>query len=150
MSGDIGRLGDAVRARRAELGLSQLELWKSGGPSNSTLTNIESGRPTPIHPKTLRKLDYSLGWTPGSAYHILHRVGTDERYRPSPGGDFDAMSRTEAVPEQCAAALLYDAEQARRALERFASRQIDLDVLAARVYRLIDTAEQTVRTIRPH
>jgi hypothetical protein len=66
------RLGDAVKSRRARLGRTQLEIWQAGGPANSTLTSIESGRQTVISTATLRKLDKGLSWEPGTAARILN------------------------------------------------------------------------------
>lgn len=63
----VRRLGDAVRARRDEMGLSQMDVWKAGGPSNSTLTDIENARATKVEYRTLRKLDEALGWERGTA-----------------------------------------------------------------------------------
>lgn len=68
---DVRRLGLEVARRRSELGLSQIELWKRGGPSNSTLTGIESGVSQPPSRTTLRRLDAALEWTPGSAARVL-------------------------------------------------------------------------------
>ena len=50
--------------------MTQLDLWSAGGPSNSTLTNVESGVGQPS-PSTLRKLDAGLRWRPGSARRVL-------------------------------------------------------------------------------
>ncbi|MGW4126275.1 helix-turn-helix domain-containing protein [Nocardia sp. NPDC004711] len=67
----VARLGTYIQARRHELGMSQIDLWKAGGPSNSTLTALESGSATSISTNTLRKLDHALGWEPGSGAKIL-------------------------------------------------------------------------------
>lgn len=67
MSTNEERFGEIVKARREELDFSQIELWHSGGPSNTTLTKIESGRPGDMQRKTFRLLDKSLRWEPGSA-----------------------------------------------------------------------------------
>lgn len=68
---DIERLGDAVRARRADLDLTQLEVHGRGGPSNSTLTSIENGVASSVSSATLRKIDTGLGWERGSARRVL-------------------------------------------------------------------------------
>lgn len=67
----IQRLGEAVKARRNELGVSQLEVSHSGGPANSTLTSIENGNQTALNYKTLRKLDVGLRWPREHALSIL-------------------------------------------------------------------------------
>lgn len=65
------RLGDAVKLRRAQLGLTQIDVWHANGPANSTLTAIESGTTTTISPATLRRLDTALKWPKGTAVAIL-------------------------------------------------------------------------------
>lgn len=64
-------LGERVRTRRSELGLSQLDAHAAGGPSNTTLTAIENGQAATISSGTLRKLDTALQWAPGSARRVL-------------------------------------------------------------------------------
>ncbi|WP_052059910.1 helix-turn-helix domain-containing protein [Rhodococcoides fascians] len=140
-----------MRDRRAQLSISQVELWKAGGPSNSTLTNIESGRDMPVHPKMLRKLDFALGWPPGRAYELLHgdSLGDAGAHEHPPlevtgcdgAADTAGAPRPVVLAEPVIAALLYDADQARRALVRYSNRQLGFDAVAARLYRLIDTAE---------
>lgn len=70
MSSNAKRLGEYVLARRDELQVSQLEVWQAGGPSNTTLTKIESGHLTKLERATARKLDAGLGWEPGSARRV--------------------------------------------------------------------------------
>lgn len=68
---DLANLAQHVRARREELDLTQLDVWNAGGPSNSTLTAIESARPPAPSRSTLRKLDHALRWVEGSAKAAL-------------------------------------------------------------------------------
>lgn len=70
MSTKAERLADAVRRRREELDLTQLDVWMAGGPSNSTLTTIENGRAESLPRATARKLDAALQWEAGSARHV--------------------------------------------------------------------------------
>lgn len=70
MSTNAQRLGEYVLARRLELDLNQLDVHAAGGPSNSTLTNIENGRLEDLTRATARKLDKGLRWQPGSARSI--------------------------------------------------------------------------------
>lgn len=67
MSTNAENLGRCVKERRAELELTQLEVWMAGGPSNTTLTNIENGLLASLTRTTARKLDVALRWAPGSA-----------------------------------------------------------------------------------
>jgi len=68
---DLKRFGSIVKDRRAALGMTQLEVWQSGGPSNTTLTKIENAEGAPPSGLTLRKLDHALRWSPGSAKRAL-------------------------------------------------------------------------------
>lgn len=68
---DLANLAKHVLARREALDLTQLDVWNAGGPSNSTLTAIESARPPAPSRSTLRKLDHALRWTEGSARAAL-------------------------------------------------------------------------------
>jgi transcriptional regulator with XRE-family HTH domain len=65
------RLADAVRERRAHLGLAQGELADRGGPSIVTVGQIERCQIARPQAATLRRLDDSLGWTRGSASRVL-------------------------------------------------------------------------------
>lgn len=67
------RLGDAVLARRADLDLTQLDVWQAGGPSNTTLTKIEGGQVETLPRTTARKLDTGLQWVPGSARDLFEK-----------------------------------------------------------------------------
>lgn len=67
-------LGEAVRNAREESGFSQRELTLRGGPSDTTLGQIESGTWTAgpgRSASTLRKLDRGFGWPPGTAAAVL-------------------------------------------------------------------------------
>lgn len=67
MSANAQRLAEAVRARREELDLTQLDVWMVGGPSNTTQTEVENGRLERLTRTTARKLDHALQWEAGSA-----------------------------------------------------------------------------------
>ncbi|KZF02532.1 hypothetical protein A2J03_28575 [Rhodococcus sp. EPR-157] len=135
MFGDVARLGLAVRDRRARLGLSQTDLWRSGGPSNSTLTNIENGRQVPVSSFTLRKLDEALKWGTGCAYSLLH-------------GDEGPVSVSMPGAELRAHNLAAAAAEARRALARFADNQIGFQELEACVLLLATEAEAVANDAR--
>lgn len=76
----LEHLGRVVRFHRETLGLTQLDLAKRGGPSNTTLTKIENGEEPPPSPSTLRKLDAGFGWPQGTARRVLHE-GIEPRYQ---------------------------------------------------------------------
>lgn len=69
---DYDALARAVTTRRVdELGLTAVEVQARGGPSVSTLTQIERASGTGYTLATLAKLDRALGWEPGSAVGTL-------------------------------------------------------------------------------
>lgn len=93
MTDDLTNLANHVKARRAQMDWTQLDVYARGGPSNSKLTEIEDARPPSPSRATLRKLDVGLGWAPGSAKACLAggepSVGSDPQDEPqyveSPG-----------------------------------------------------------------
>lgn len=84
------RLAGAVRARRDELGLKQVELATKAGISEPTVRVIEGARRRSYQKATLRALSQALGWTPDSADRILE--GQD----PEPSGE-DVPSASEEM-----------------------------------------------------
>lgn len=69
---DQQRFGQVVLARREELGLSQRDVWKAGGPSGPVWTGIENASGPVPQQRTLAKLDKALQWTAGSARRVLN------------------------------------------------------------------------------
>lgn len=65
------RLGEAVRRRRMELGLSQRAVADRGGPSIRSLNKLEQGEPPRPTGSTLSKLDVALDWIPRTAASLL-------------------------------------------------------------------------------
>lgn len=95
------RLRDAVKARREELDLNQMEVWQAGGPSNTTLTAIEQGRLETLTKATAQKLDKGLRWRPGSAKAVFEGSGQAE---PADATQvildlMDRVRRTDLSPE---------------------------------------------------
>jgi hypothetical protein len=97
----LRRLGDAVAARRDELGLTQLDVFHAGGPANSTLTGIENATMPTLTYSTLRKLDKGLRWPPETALGYLAGKRLDQ---PSISGALD--TRLENVPTAALAAIV--------------------------------------------
>ncbi|QHJ86386.1 immunity repressor [Gordonia phage Kuwabara] len=60
------RIRDAVAAS----GLTQTQIAKRGGPSDTTLRKIMDGDLVGISAATMKKLDIGLGWTPGSSVRV--------------------------------------------------------------------------------
>jgi hypothetical protein len=61
------RLGAAIKARRAELRLTQHGIRDAGGPSQATVVKLESPEGVPgITPETKKRLEQALRWVPGS------------------------------------------------------------------------------------
>ncbi|MBZ4613587.1 hypothetical protein QRB38_25705 [Mycobacterium avium subsp. hominissuis] len=65
------KLGEAVRARRHELGLTQADIRGLGGPSPAIVGAIENNRAAQLSPRMRRGLDQALQWEPGSVNAIL-------------------------------------------------------------------------------
>ena len=105
----MSRLGKAVAARQAELGLSDHEVHAAGGPAPATLQRVKSGE-AGFRATTYRRLDRGLRWLSGTA----------KAYTIPPAGE-----RQHDGPHVCRAVDLTDeellAEIARRLGERGAN-----------------------------
>ena len=82
-------LASAVASRRAELGLTQVDVAERGEVSVDMIRNIEHVRRTPkrVKPATARALEYALQWEPGSVETALaggDPVPASDRARLSP------------------------------------------------------------------
>lgn len=64
-------LSAAVIKARHDLGITQEDVERRGGPSVATLGTIERRRNVGLRPKTLRTLDIALGWPLGTAGALL-------------------------------------------------------------------------------
>lgn len=64
---DWEALAKAVRARRADLQLSQGAVTAAGGPSDLVISRIENNEEPRPRLDTLRKLDRGLRWQPGTS-----------------------------------------------------------------------------------
>lgn len=67
------QLAAAVRARRTELGLTQVDVATAGHVSVDMIRNIEHRRRTPkrVNPRTARAIEDALKWVPGSIEDTL-------------------------------------------------------------------------------
>jgi transcriptional regulator with XRE-family HTH domain len=65
------RLGKAVRGRRLELGLTQVQVSERGGPSSETLRMIENNRAGRLSYRLRRHLEDALEWEPRSVDDVL-------------------------------------------------------------------------------
>jgi hypothetical protein len=69
-------LAEAIKSRRAELGLTMAQVARRGGPTKPTQVKYERGHiPDGSQAGTLRKYDIALGWTPGHASSLLGVAG---------------------------------------------------------------------------
>lgn len=72
MTDDLSKLAAAVKARREELGLSQMQVWKEHqGPSSTKLGDIEAAKPPAPSNTTKGKLEHALRWEKGSVDQLL-------------------------------------------------------------------------------
>jgi transcriptional regulator with XRE-family HTH domain len=89
------KLGQQVRDRRAELGLTQAEVAERGGPSVETLRALENNRSKRLSPRVRRALERVLQWEIGSIDAVLDG-GAPTLARPRPvvaAADRFAMAR---------------------------------------------------------
>lgn len=114
MTDDLTNLANHVKARRAHMDWTQLDVYARGGPSNSKLTEIEDARPPSPSRATMRKLDVGLGWVAGSTKACLAggepTVGGDPQdadYVSSPGprvepgvSDAEVLAEVRAMRER--------------------------------------------------
>lgn len=77
------QLGEQVRSRRTELGLTQEELAERGGPSTPTLRAIENNRAGRLSPRLRRTLERALRWQAGSVDAILTGGAATVEAQPS-------------------------------------------------------------------
>lgn len=75
-------LGEAVKAARADLGLTQEEVAAAGGPSSATMRLIEGAMQDGYRPRTFTALERALGWPKGRARRLLR--GEPEPVAPAP------------------------------------------------------------------
>ncbi|TWS20817.1 helix-turn-helix transcriptional regulator [Tsukamurella asaccharolytica] len=100
----VARLGEAVKNRRGELGMSQADVMKAGGPSDTTQSKIELGVALKVGAQTLAKYDRALRWKSGRARAVLMgdavvaEDAVDQRgeqakpRRPRDGAEVDAVA----------------------------------------------------------
>jgi transcriptional regulator with XRE-family HTH domain len=72
------RLADAVRTRRAQLGLAQNELVGHGGPGDLTVRKIERGEPVQYRERTILQLETALKWKNGVVRALLNDTADDD------------------------------------------------------------------------
>lgn len=73
-----------IREAVAASGLTQTQIAKRGGPSDTTLRKLMDGEPVGISAVTMKKLDIGLGWTPGSSVRVYQGgqpAVADDEYR---------------------------------------------------------------------
>jgi DNA-binding XRE family transcriptional regulator len=68
---DWQRLGDAVSARRSELGETRAAIAHAAGISPTTLYQLEKARQAGFDDRTLLAVERVLGWRPGSVQRVL-------------------------------------------------------------------------------
>jgi transcriptional regulator with XRE-family HTH domain len=117
------QLAAAVRARRKELGLTQVDVATAGRISEDLIRNIELHRRTPkrLNPRTARAIEDALNWEPGSIEDTL--AGGDPRpiaamssrvEKPAPEtttGDHTSSKATRIASPQAAPAQLTGADR---------------------------------------
>lgn len=128
----VDALATAVSERRNYLGRSQLEVWRDGGPANSTMTSLEAAASRSVTRSTLKKLDVGLAWVPDTAAKVVRGEITataavrDPRFDARPSSGDDRGEATYVDVAALVAALAVDADDV-----RLSARALDTDVDAA-------------------
>lgn len=94
---DWAAVGAAIKDRRTELGLSQIELGKKADVSKQVIYELENVVIRQRSPRTLKALSTTLGWHEGYLAAILaghHPPSTDE---PTPKSDDDISGHMSVV-----------------------------------------------------
>jgi transcriptional regulator with XRE-family HTH domain len=108
------QLGDAVRHRRKELGLTQADVTARGGPSVETVRAVENNRAGRMGPLSRRALERAIEWQEGSIDALLKGdaprvLGTDTdatvaapapSVRPAGGDPVSAAAERFAMAER--------------------------------------------------
>ncbi|OBB94636.1 hypothetical protein A5779_19510 [Mycolicibacterium peregrinum] len=100
------KLAVAVRNRRTELGLTQIEVGERGGPAVETLRAIENNRAGRLSPRLRRTLERAIEWESGSIDAVLEggtatkvagaprqHPGAHAERPPQTGGDRFALAK---------------------------------------------------------
>lgn len=142
MSSDrLTRLADAIRDRRAELGLSQGDLADRGGPSIVTVGQLERAQIVRPQAATLKRVDVALNWTKGSSARVLaggeptvtteNSEGEGEIDRRSVGGETEGPSYVPGVETSAPPAtdpeLLAEIAEATRRLTALVEKMVGRD-----------------------
>jgi len=64
-------LATKMEERRKELGLTYRDVWRRGGPADSTQADLENAGLGLVLPSNFRKVDRGLGWEPGTAASLF-------------------------------------------------------------------------------
>jgi|GEM_PF-1582151 len=76
-------LARKMEERRRELGLTYREVWRRGGPADSTQADLENAGLGLVLPSNFRKVDTGLDWEPGTAASLFHTGKHRERIEQS-------------------------------------------------------------------
>jgi hypothetical protein len=121
------KLAETVRARRAELGLTQVQVAQAGAISVELLRNIETQRRIPgrLNPRKARGLEQALEWESGSIDALLAggvaipaepKPDPEAAGEPSTGGQFALARQVLSLRATLAAHRMAMTDEARNAL----------------------------------
>ena len=130
----VDALATAVSERRNYLGRSQIEVWRDGGPANSTMTSLEHAASRSVTQRTLVKLDVGLAWVPGTAAKVVRGEMTATAAVRDPRFDARPRSADDRAATAEARAASYDDDVA----ELVATLAVDADDVRLSV-RAVDT-----------
>jgi transcriptional regulator with XRE-family HTH domain len=133
------RFGVVVRQRRKELGLTQRQVTRHGGPSGPTMSNIERAVAHVISPEVLAKLDSGLGWTDGSAARALAGGVPICQDTPTEQSNQPVPEASVALPITIVATLL----DAARSINELVAGDVDV-VVIDRIRRHLDELDSAI------
>lgn len=143
------KLGDAVRLRRKQLGLTQADVATRGGPSVETLRAVENNRAGRLSRRSRRALERAVEWEAGSVDEVLS--GGASRVPGTPPAD---VGPTTAQPAALASDHFAMAEHVVNMQQAFARHHDSIpgparEALEAELIRSARESEESIIKIMP-
>jgi hypothetical protein len=142
-----GRLGEAMRQRRLELGLSVRAAAQLAELNRATWSSAERGTRT-LRQHNQAGVEYALGWAPGHAAVLLSGTAQPDPATASPseaGAETSTTIETSAVrpgpglPGQHAATFRFDLQAE---IERVSRFDLPADVRLRLIHEILDVYDQ--------
>lgn len=136
------RVAEAVRRRREDLGMTQLDVAAAGGPSIDRIQAIESARTDRYSARTLGRLEAALRVVAGSIRALAE--GRDDVLRAAPDPEPERPAAREAPPTTAELADIVNTlrQQVRAQQQQVTDQQQRIRDLEDRQRRLDDAANR--------